>query len=231
MFARIEADLRARILRNQLPPGSKLPSEAELEAHFGVSRITVRQALAELRAGGLIQKINGKGSFVTRAGDAPSLGPLTGFYEHMRAKGRKAHGRILSSRRVGATAATGAALRVARGAPLMAVKMLRLVDKRPLAVGTAWGEVSLMQALLREDVESNDMLTLLESPLGHRLACTHVESSAVRAGKSASQLELQADDPVLHMRFVPHDVGGKPLLYAEMLFRGDAFSYKAIVKR
>lgn len=232
LFAQIEANLRQRIIANELAPGSKLPSEAALEREFGVSRITVRQALAALHADGLIEKFNGKGSFVTRVADAPSLGPLTGFYDHMRAGGRQAHGRLLSSRQVAAPAAAAQALRIPAGAPVLCVSLLRLVDGKPLAVGTAWGDVALMQNLLREDLETNDMMTLLESRLGHRLKSTHIETSAVRAGKvRARLLGTSADDPLLRIRFTPHDVSGQPLTHADMYFRGDAFSYKAVVKR
>ena len=232
LFAQIESNLRQRIVDNLLAAGSKLPSEAELEVEFGVSRITVRQALAALHAKGLIQKINGKGSFVTRPTDAPNLGPLTGFYEHMRARGHQSHGKTLSVREVKASAAAAESLGVAPGSALTAVTMLRMVDGAPLAVGIAYGAPALMQALLREDIETNDLMTLLESRLGFRLKSTHIETSALPAGKTrARQLGIAETDPLLRIRFTPHDFSDRPLCYADMYFRGDGFSYKAVVKR
>ena len=74
LFAQIKARLRQDILEKRLPAGQKLPSEAQMQQAFGVSRITVRQALNELQAEGLIETLNGKGSFVTRPADAPRLG-------------------------------------------------------------------------------------------------------------------------------------------------------------
>ena len=81
LFAQIKARLRQDILEKRLPAGQKLPSEAQLQLAFGVSRITVRQALNELQAEGLIETLNGKGSFVTRPAGAPRLGMLAGFNE------------------------------------------------------------------------------------------------------------------------------------------------------
>ena len=232
LFARIEADLRQRILGNQLLAGSKLPSEAALEAQFGVSRITVRQALATLRAGGLITKINGKGSFVTRPCDAPDLGPLTGFYEHMRSRGHSTRGQTISVREVRASAATALALRVTSGTALTAVTVVRLVNGRPIAVGTTYGGPGLMKAILREDIETNDVMTLLESRLGYRLQSMHIESSAIAAGKTrARHLAIGAADPVLRIRFTPHDASDRPVCHCEMHFRGDSFNYKAVVRR
>lgn len=232
LFAQVEANLRKRIIDNQLAPGSKLPSEAELEVEFAVSRITVRQALAALHAGGLIEKINGKGSFVTRPTDAPDLGSLTGFYEHMRSRGHQAHGRTLSVRQVKAAAAAARALKIPIGSPLTAVTTLRMVNGKPLAIGVTYGAAELMQALLREDSETNDMMTLLESRLGYRLKNTHIETSAMAAGKAhARHLGISAPDPVLRIRFTPHDISNRPVCYSEVHFRGDGFTYKAVVKR
>lgn len=232
LFAQVESNLRQRILRNQLEAGSKLPSEAELEQEFGVSRITVRQALAALHASGLIHKVNGKGSFVTRPSDAPDLGPLTGFYQHMRSRGLKAHGKILAVRSVRASAIHAEALHIAPGEPQRAITILRLVESRPLAVGTTVGPAPLLDALLEEDIETNDVMTLLESRLGHRLRNTRIDASAVLAGKlRARQLEIGEGDPVLRIRFTPHDVSDRPLCWSEMHFRGDSFSYRAVVKR
>lgn len=232
LFAQIEATLRQRILRNELAAGDKLPSEAELEVEFGVSRITVRQALAALRSTGLIEKINGKGSFVTRPTDAPDLGPLRGFYDHMRAQGRRTHGKVISVREVAAPDAVAQALHIAPATPVTALTILRLVDDKPLAIGTTWGAKALMGALIDHDVENVDMMTLLESRLGLRLRSMHTEASAVPAGKlRARQLGIEPTAPVLRMRFTPHDISDRPLCYTDMFYRGDGFSYQAVVKR
>jgi GntR family transcriptional regulator len=63
-YRQIAAQLRRLISAGRLPPGEKLPSEAELIAHYGVARMTVRQALQELRGEGLVVAEHGKGVFV-----------------------------------------------------------------------------------------------------------------------------------------------------------------------
>ncbi len=73
------------------------PSESKLQEAFQVSRITVRQALAELAAEGLIETVNGKGSFVTRPAIAPLLGQLSGFNAVMHGRGLHTSGRLLGT--------------------------------------------------------------------------------------------------------------------------------------
>ncbi|MEV0291145.1 GntR family transcriptional regulator [Kribbella sp. NPDC050820] len=67
----LAALLREQITTGQLAPAAALPSERQLISTYGVSRITVRAAVATLRSEGLVQVIPGKGAFVRRAGDWP----------------------------------------------------------------------------------------------------------------------------------------------------------------
>jgi GntR family transcriptional repressor for pyruvate dehydrogenase complex len=61
---RVVAGLKDKILAGDLPPGHKLPSEAELIDEYGVSRTVVREAVTRLRAEGLVETFQGRGSFV-----------------------------------------------------------------------------------------------------------------------------------------------------------------------
>src|SRR3982751_4546974 len=81
LHAQLRDALRSRILDGALKPGDKLPSEAELTAEHGVSRITVRQALGALQSEGLIVKLHGKGAFVSQPRAAQSLDRLQGLSE------------------------------------------------------------------------------------------------------------------------------------------------------
>jgi DNA-binding FadR family transcriptional regulator len=61
---RVVAGVKDKILAGVLPPGHKLPSETELVEEFGVSRTVVREAVTRLRAEGMVETFQGRGSFV-----------------------------------------------------------------------------------------------------------------------------------------------------------------------
>jgi GntR family transcriptional regulator len=63
-YSKITEDLRRRILDGRLKPGDRLPSETDLVREYGVSRWTVREALAVLTQDGLVMTTHGKGRFV-----------------------------------------------------------------------------------------------------------------------------------------------------------------------
>lgn len=73
------SQLRHLILSGQLDPGSRLPSEAELQSQLEISRSTIRQALSNAKAEGLIERVTGKGSFVTRSPNTKSKLNLIGY--------------------------------------------------------------------------------------------------------------------------------------------------------
>lgn len=72
LLANVSAQLRDAIARGDAPPGSRLPTEAELTTRFGVSRTVVREAIAHLRAEGLVVAYQGKGMYVTSSA-APNV--------------------------------------------------------------------------------------------------------------------------------------------------------------
>ena len=96
LYGQIRNALRARILDGSYAPGSQVPSESALGQVFSASRITVRQALSDLQKEGLIYKVHGKGSFVSRPKAFQNVSTLQGFAEQMSARGYEVLNQLLS---------------------------------------------------------------------------------------------------------------------------------------
>ncbi|WP_432260698.1 GntR family transcriptional regulator [Cupriavidus sp. TMH.W2] len=231
-FKEIENEIRQRIACNTWGPGAKLPSEAELMAEFCVSRITVRQALSGVHNAGLIEKVNGKGSFVTRPADTPSLGALTGFYETARARGQLAYGKLASVRLMRAPAHVAAALRLQPGEKVLSVATVRYWDDAAVAYFNLMGPEPLMRRLVQEDLETNDAMALFESRLGYRFRDVAMEATAIAApAEAARRLGVAEGEPLLRLRCTPYDIEGMPVLCADLLFRPDRYAHKWTLAR
>lgn len=232
LFVQVRDALREHILSGSLSAGSKLPSEGDLEAKYGVSRITIRQALSDLQGLGLIEKVNGKGSFVKRPDPPRGLGPLTGFYETMRRRGHTALGKVSAIKHTTASQQVAANLKIPFGSPISAVTILRLVDGEPYARHIAYANAKLIERLVAEDLETNDLITIAQERLGYRLDHSDMDISADIANASVAKcLAIKRGAPVLRLCIASIDVRGEPLIFSELLGRGDRFHYLLTVKR
>src|SRR6516164_6036536 len=116
-YQRLRDDLAARIVSNEWRPGEPIPSEAELAAHYGVAIGTVRKAIDQLVADAVLERQQGRGTFVRRARFNSSLFRFFRFQSESGER-RVPKSRILRRKCVPATSAVASALRLPAGEEL-----------------------------------------------------------------------------------------------------------------
>jgi len=231
LFAQVRDAIRTDILGGTLAPGARLPSESALIARFGVSRITVRQALAELQASGLVQTLNGKGSYVTKPGRGEAQGPLVGVLEAMRKRGHRAHGRLLSHRTLKAPRVVARELDLPPGAPVGAVTVLRYLDDQPFVVGTTWCATEVAERLAAQDLTEQDVALAIEAGLGLRSAATRLRVVATLADATlAARLAYARGAPVLRIHTTTVGWDHRPIAYSETDCRADMMDYRVTLR-
>ncbi len=115
-YARIKQHLKAELARGRWPSGAPMPSDAELVAQFGVSRMTVTRALNELRAEGLIERVQGVGTFAAHLSPVSSTLNIRDLHDEISARGHRHHAVVHLARRERATSGLALQLGLARGA-------------------------------------------------------------------------------------------------------------------
>lgn len=130
-YREIEQFLRAQIAT--ATTGDPLPTEAELCTRFGVSRMTVRQALQELSNGGLIDRRRGRGTFVAARPLHRRPGVFLSFTEEMAHRGLVASSRLLSAGISPARAEEVVDLRLDEDADVVRIERIRLAGGVPIA--------------------------------------------------------------------------------------------------
>ncbi|MCS4484806.1 GntR family transcriptional regulator [Gleimia sp. 6138-11-ORH1] len=126
----------------ELKPGDKVLSERELCEKFGVSRMTVRQAIGELVAEGKLERIQGKGTFVAHEKLDLQL-RITSFSQEMRMRGMVPATRVLNCEERTPTLSEATVFGLKDGQNLYAIRRLRFADETPMCV-----EVALLPAHL-----------------------------------------------------------------------------------
>lgn len=144
--AQVRAILEQRI-QETLHAGDALDSERELVAELGVSRVTVRQAISDLVDEGILERTQGKGTYVTGPRVNSRL-HLMSFSREMRARGLEPRTDVLSAHLEPANARVAEGLQLERGESVIRLERLRLADEAPMAHEVGWYPSELFPGLL-----------------------------------------------------------------------------------
>ena len=232
LYARLRDELRASILDGRLQPHARLPSENEMTAAYGVSRITVRQALGDLQKEGLIVRLQGKGAFVSQPQATQQLHRLEGLAEALAPQGQAVHSKRLSMKRLRATPAIAGQLELAPLTELYQLMTLRYLDRQPLSVNVSHFVPGIGERIARIDLSGRDLIEVLERDLGQPVARADVEIRAqAMPAREAKLLRVDAGEPALKVHRLLRAEDGKPLQVETAIYRADVFSYKLSLSR
>jgi GntR family histidine utilization transcriptional repressor len=114
-YLRVKQYLKAQLAQGRWPPGALMPSEAELVAQFSVSRMTVNRALRELQGEGLVERLQGVGTFAAQLARVSSTLTIRDLHEEIEARGHRHHAQVHLAREEQATTALAAQLALEDG--------------------------------------------------------------------------------------------------------------------
>jgi GntR family transcriptional regulator len=232
LYVQIKDTLRAHILDSTYPPHSQMPSEHALCAMFAVSRITVRQALGDLQKEGLVFKLHGKGTFVSKPKAFQNVTSLQGFAEAMSAMGYEIVNQLRAFRMVKANRHIASKLNVPEGASVAEIHRVRLLNREPVSLEITWVPEALGKRLANADLATRDIFLILENDCGVPLGHADVSIDAILADDDiVDALRVEEGSPVLRIERTTHDARGTPVDYEYLYFRGDAFQYRLRVDR
>ncbi len=227
-YLAIYEDLRRQILEGDLAPGGRLPAQQELATTYGVTVMTLRQAMAQLEADGLIWVSRGRGSFVVDQPLTYRIGNLTSFAQQMQLQGLELVTTVVSIDRPGRDLGEA---RTALGLPrarLVEIHRVRRVGGRPVV-----SQRTIMAAALAKqlDLEALDRLSLYEliaAATGRRVARARESLRAVLLGvEDAATLEQPVGAPALESIRTSLTTDNTPFLHDRALLVGEAASVEA----
>jgi GntR family transcriptional regulator len=232
LHARIKHILRTRILDGTYAPLAQMPSESALGAMFGVSRITVRQALGSLQKEGMIFTLQGKGSFVARRKAFQNITTLMGFAESMSAMGYEVINELLDFHFIPAEPYVVERLELSSGSTIAKIRRVRLLNRKPVSLEVTYVPEALGHQLATADLAIRDIFLLIESDFGTPLGHADLTIDAALADEEiASALHLDEGAPVLHIERLTHDLQNRPIDFEHLFFRADAFQYQLRIDR
>jgi GntR family transcriptional regulator len=209
-----------------LRPGDPQPSERELAERYDLARMTVRAEITRLAAEGLVERVQGRGTFVAEPRVAQAAA-LSSFTEDMKARGLVAGSRVLGPDTMAADAVVARGLDVAPGTPVVRLRRVRTADGDPMALEEAFLDAGRFPDLAETDLEGASLFDVLEHRFGVRFPTADQRVVAVEiVGEDANLLHVAPGRAGLKFHTILLDEDERPLAYAWSLFRGDRYEIR-----
>jgi GntR family transcriptional regulator len=221
-YRQIEQALRERIAT--LGPGERLPSDADLCAEFGVSRMTARNAMERLAADGLITREPGRGSFVAERPAHRRANRLMTFTQEMRRAGRVPSSRVLTRVIRPSSTSEAADLGIPARQPVVHLRRLRQADGEPIALESTVLIGACADAVMMADLTNGSLHETL-GRAGFVLSRGSGTITAAAAGApEARLLGIRIGDPLLVERRVICDPHGRRIEATESVYSADRYA-------
>ncbi|TXH36007.1 MAG: GntR family transcriptional regulator [Rhodospirillaceae bacterium] len=232
LYARLESTLAAAIAAGEFPVGSRLPTETELGTQFRASRTTVRKAIENLVARGLVEIRRGTGTFVIQPRITQELTELTGFVEDMEALGHTASAKLLDRMILAAEADVAEQLAVAPGTPVMRIRRLRLANGVAMSLDETYLPRDIGDRIVTHDLDTEPIFSLLEQRYGIPLVEADYRLEAALADHEvAGALTVPAGSPVFLIERTSYSTAGRPVDYEKLHYRGDLIRFTTRLAR
>ncbi|UCD76995.1 MAG: GntR family transcriptional regulator [Desulfobacterales bacterium] len=221
---------------NMLKPGSRFFSEEEISSQLEVSRPTVNRAINILIKNDYLKRIRGKGTIVKKL-EGVSLvymSTLLSFGEMVDKLGRNHHTNLLERTKENSSASVSNGLGIERGDPVIHLKRLRFVDKKPLIVVDQYLPFFRFSKLLEinKDSFAADLYCLLHEYFKLEIVRAEREVMAVRMSLMDAQLlQVELWEPCLRMKGIAYDSDGHAVDYFDARFSGTNCMLKSTIER
>ncbi|HVV93350.1 MAG TPA: GntR family transcriptional regulator [Hyphomicrobiales bacterium] len=236
LYHRLYVILRDQIVSGHHGKGSLLPSELELSALFGVSRITAKRALDELNAEGLVERARGRGTrVIDRPAEVPGGRPISasidGLRENLSVIGRETSVRVVEFGYLPAPALVAERLQLAANTAVQRAVRVRGLDGQPLSQSTTFIPEEIGRTFARDDLATTPLIELIEAA-GIKVASAEQSITATLADSiTAGRLDVQVGSALLLLKRLVVGRGGHPVQYIEILYRPDRFEYRMALTR
>lgn len=224
MFQQIKSILERAIVSGELSAHQRIPSERELSAALGVSRMTLRQALLEMTSDGILYTRSGKGTYVAERKIEQPLQRLSSFTQDIAGRGMRPASQVLEQELLSAPLELAGVLQVPPGSEIVRIRRLRLADGQPLALETSHLPHALCPGLLRHDLSRTSLYELLGTEYGVVLGSAKQTIEASQPVAEEHQLLRLPDGvPVLRIHRLTSSVEDRLVEFVRAVYRGDRY--------
>ncbi len=224
IYIQIHDDIKRKIEENIWKVGDRIPSERELSLHFGVSRMTLRQAIQNLSDEGILERKVGSGTYVANRKVQEKMTGTTSFTEIMLSQGRQPSSKVTSYFVTSPSSSEIEKLALSENQLVLRMERIRYADGIPICFELASIPETLINQFTKESI-TNSFYRILEDE-GFKIGGANQTISATEASeKIAEFLNIKRGDAVLRLRQVSFFDDGRPFEYVRTQYVGSRFEF------
>lgn len=196
LYQRVRHYIEGKITSKEWQPGDRVPSEHELVAQFGISRMTVSRALRELAEVGLVVRVTGVGTFVAEERPQSTLLQIANIGEEIRQRGHRYRCKMLSVETVAATPEVASAMGLQTGQAVVHAKCIHFENDVPVQLEDRYVNPRMAPEFANQTFAA-------ETPAAYLLRAVpveeieHVVDATLPTRRQASLLQMDAAQPCL----------------------------------
>jgi Transcriptional regulators len=224
LYFQLKSYIEEQIETGVWEAGTQIPSELELSEQFNISRTTIRQAIGDLVNERKLERIQGRGTFVSEISIEKQIERVSGFSQDMRMRGLVPTSDILNFEVVKANPAVAKALKINEGDDAILLKRLRKGNNKRIALEVVYMDYRKYKDFLSVNLANESLYEMLAKKFAvwPKYSQQVIESIKCPA-EEAELLGIQKGDPVFYFHTTAFDQYDQPLEYTEGYYRGDRY--------
>lgn len=219
-------EIRSRLADGSLGNGDRLAAERDLSAELGVSRVTLRRALARLRTEGTIRSVRGAGTFITSPVLAEAPNNLLSFSRLSQSRGLTPGSQVIGVDQHPASIEEGEQCGIAPGAPVIVIERIRLLDGLPVAISRSTVPSTCAPSALEADWSTASLYDELAAAGNPPVRADYAIEARAADHTVAEQLNMTFGHPVLLTASTSYAASGRIVEVTLMTYRGDRYRFR-----
>jgi DNA-binding GntR family transcriptional regulator len=227
LYVRVYAEIATQIASGAVPRGGRLPPERVLAEQLQVSRATLRRALAALRSDGLIEQVQGRGTFVVVPQLVEPANTLMSFTQLARDRSTVPGARVLEAHVRPANIDEADRFRIAPGSEVFSLERLRTMDGLPVGITSSVVPLSIAPEVTNVDWTSASLYELFARSGRVPVRADYEIEARSASAQQARQLGLAENAPVLFVNVSSYTQDARLIEIGRVVYRGDRYRFNA----
>jgi DNA-binding GntR family transcriptional regulator len=228
LYYQLAQNMETAIRSGQLSSGSHLENEIELARQLRVSRPTVRRAIAVLANRGLVIRRHGIGTLVVPVQVRRPV-RLSSLYDDLAEAGQAPRTRVIAYETVPAPAEVATSLQLSRGTRVLHLERLRTASGHPIALMRNFLPMALHEIVTQDGLQRTGLYRLMrQGGINLRLGSQSIGARSAEK-REAKMLRVASGSPLLTMRRISYDDGGRPVEYGSHVYPAERYSFEMSV--